>query len=87
MFRQLTHSTAVILERRDAGTGAGGEALVELVLDVLPASRPPFRASVRATVSGVQSAQLQPGMQLLVQFDPGDPGAVALAGFGASAER
>src|SRR3954470_19679483 len=83
--RQLLQSgesaPAVILELRDTGTTVNDNPQVELVLDVLPSSRPPFRATTRTLISRLQTSQVQPGMQVLVKFDPNDPSKVALAGF------
>ena len=83
--RQLLQSgeaaPAVVLELRDTGTTVNDNPQVELVLDVLPASRPPFRATTRTLISRLHTSQVQPGMQVLVKFDPNDPSKVALAGF------
>ena len=82
-------AAAVILELRDANPtpalsgdeGTDGGRQIELLLDVLPSHRPPFRATVSAVISRLETALVQPGMQVLVKFDPGDPSKVALAGF------
>lgn len=74
-------AVAVVLELREADPEAGEDRQIELVLDVLPSHRPPFRATVYAIVSRLEAALVQPGMQVLVKFDPGNPGNIALAGF------
>jgi hypothetical protein len=89
--RQLLQSgesaTATIVELRDTGTTVNDNPQVELVLDVLPAGRPPFRATARTLISRLQTSQVQPGMQVLVKFDPSDTSKVALAGFAGVAAR
>jgi len=75
-------ATAVILELRDTGTTVNDNPQVELVLDVLPTNRSSFRATARTLISRLQTSQVQPGMQVLVKYDPSDPSKVALAGFG-----
>jgi hypothetical protein len=93
MFEQITSAknrsllqtgepaTAVIVELHDTGVTVDDNPQVELVLDVLPAGRLPFRATARTLISRLQTSQVQPGMQVLVKFDPNDLGNVALAGF------
>jgi hypothetical protein len=74
-------AAAVILELRDTGVTVNGNPQVELVLDVLPPNRSPFRATARTMISRLQTSQVQPGMQVLVKYDPNDLSKVALAGF------
>ncbi len=73
-------AAAVILELRDTGVSVNDNPQVELVLDVLPANRSPFRATARTLISRLQTSQVQPGMQVLVKYDPNDLTNVALAG-------
>lgn len=80
-------ATATIVELRDTGVSVNDNPQVELVLDVLPTSRPPFRATTRTMISRLQTSQVQPGMQVLVKFDTNDPSKVALAGFTGVAAR
>lgn len=74
-------ATAVVLELHDTGMTINDNPQVELVLDVLPANRPPFRATTRTMISRLHTSQVQPGMQVLVKYDPSDPSKIALAGF------
>ena len=74
-------AAAVILELHDTGVTVNDHPQVELVLDVLPANRSPFRATARTLISRLHTSQVQPGMQVLVKYDPNDLSRVALAGF------
>jgi hypothetical protein len=80
-------ATATIVELRDTGVSVNDNPQVELVLDVLPTGRPPFRATTRTMISRLQTSQVQPGMQVLVKFDTNDTNKVALAGFTGVATR
>jgi hypothetical protein len=80
-------ATATIVELRDTGVTVNDNPQVELVLDVAPTSRPPFRATTRTLISRLQTSQVQPGMQVLVRFDTNDTSKVALAGFAGAAAR
>src|SRR5262245_3782257 len=80
-------ATATIVELRDTGVTVNDNPQVELVLDVVPAGRPPFRATARTLISRLQTSQVQPGMQVLVKFDANDTSKVALAGFVGAAVR
>ena len=71
-------AAAVIVELRDTGVTVNQQPQVELVLDVLPANRPPFRATTRTLISRLQTPQVQPGMQVLVKYNPLDLSNVAL---------
>jgi uncharacterized protein DUF3592 len=80
-------ATATIVELHDTGVSVNDNPQVELVLDVVPAGRPPFRATTRTLISRLQTSQVQPGMQVLVKFDANDTSKVALAGFAGVAAR
>ena len=71
-------AAAVIVELRDTGVTVNQQPQIELVLDVLPPNRPPFRATTRTLISRLQTSQVQPGMQVLVKYNPLDLSNVAL---------
>lgn len=83
LLRTGEQAAAVIVELRDTGVTVNQQPQVELVLDVLPPNRPPFRATTRTLISRLQTSQVQPGMQVLVKYNPLDPSNVALVTYSA----
>ncbi len=71
---------ATIVNLWDTGTSVNDNPLVGLLLEVRPASRPPYQVKTSLLISRLQIPQYQPGRVLAVKFDPTNPEKVAIAG-------
>jgi hypothetical protein len=69
---------AEILSIGETGLTVNGNPVITLDVDVRPADRPPYRATIkRLLVSRLDVPQFQPGRVIPVRFDPRDPSRVS----------
>jgi hypothetical protein len=52
--------------------------VVDITLEVRPMDRPSYTASVRTIIPSIKLAQVQPGMDVAVKFNPNNPSEVAV---------
>ncbi len=71
---------ATIINLWDTGTSVNDNPLVGLLLEVRPASRPPYQVKTSLLISRLQIPQYQPGRVLVVKVDPTNLEKVAIAG-------
>ena len=71
-------ATATIVSTWDTGTRINDDPQVGMRLQVQPPNGAPFMADVTKVVSIIQLAQVQPGAQLNVKYDPANPTHVAI---------
>ncbi len=74
------NAQATIVNLWDTGTSVNDNPLVGLLLEVRPASRPPYQVKTSLLISRLQIPQYQPGRVLAVKLDPTNPEKVAIAG-------
>jgi hypothetical protein len=67
-----------VIALNDTGTLVNYNPIVQITVEVTPATRPAFTASVRQLVPAIKMAQIQPGMTVGVRFDPADMSKVAI---------
>jgi PDZ domain-containing protein len=69
---------AEILSIGETGLTVNGNPVITLDVEVRPADRPPYRATIkRLLVSRLEVPQFQPGRVIPVRFDPRDPSRVS----------
>ena len=69
---------AEILAIGETGLTVNDDPVVSLEVEVRPADRPPYRATIKRTlISRLAIPQFQPGKIIPVRFDPRDPSQVA----------
>ena len=69
---------AEILSIGESGLTVNGNPVITLDVEVRPADRPPYRATIkRLLVSRLDVPQFQPGRVIPVRFDPRDPSRVS----------
>jgi hypothetical protein len=70
---------AAVLSIYDTGESINGYNIVRLAVEVRPADRQPYQATVgRLVISCLQAFQYQPGKIIAVRYDPRDPSRVAV---------
>jgi len=69
---------AKILGLADTGVKINNNPQLQIQLEVYPQTRPPFQTQCITTVSFLAIPRIQPGMMVMVRFDPANPAAVAL---------
>jgi hypothetical protein len=70
---------AAVVAMEDTGESIDGYYIVRLAVEVRPADRQPYQATIqRLVISGIQAFQYQPGKIIAVHYDPRDPSRVAV---------
>ena len=69
---------AVVLKIWETGTRVNHSPVVGFELEVRADGLPPWRAKTKALVSILAIPRIQPGMEIDVFYDPGDPRRVAI---------
>jgi hypothetical protein len=72
----------VAMGRMTMTVGVHRHLQLDLTLEVEPAGRPPYQATVTTMVSELQIPQVQPGGRVSVRYDPANPASVVLEGVG-----
>lgn len=70
---------ATILKMWDTGVTLNGNPQVGLLLQVQAAGHPPFQVETRSIVPRLALAQVQPGRDLAIQYDPNNPANITLS--------
>ena len=78
-LRNAHIAQAIILKRWETNIVFNGNPQIGLLLEVRPAGRPVFQAEVKTVVARFRLAQLQPGAELTVSYNPAIPARVAIA--------
>jgi hypothetical protein len=86
LLREGVRATARIVNLQMGGmamtVGVHRHLQVVLTVEVEPAGRPAYQATVTTMVSELQIPQVQPGGKVSVRYDPANPANVALEGVG-----
>jgi hypothetical protein len=70
---------AEVLRLWDTGMTVNQDPVIGLEVEVRPADRPPYRATIaKSLISRLDIPQFQPGKVIQVRFDPREPARVAI---------
>jgi hypothetical protein len=70
---------AEVLSLWDTGITVNQDPVIGLKVEVRPADRPPYQATIaKSLVSRLDVPRFQPGQVIAVRFDPRDPSRVAI---------